>query len=257
MLDKPHLDFQQYQAQFTAYIRNPAQHKKPPFVNASRLAVYKKAVFNNIVDSVSVCFPVCQAVIGQRAWQKLMREFVATYAAASPIFREIPQQFLLFLEPIQTVPAYFKQLAHYEWVELAISKQQIEQAALSDLTDLLHEKPLLATAHRLLEYDYPVHQISAQFKPKQPKKTTFLVFRNPEFQVMFIELNPITYRLLQLIKQQDLTGQQALTQLAKEIEHPDIDVIIQFGLEILSDLANQHAIIGSQKLLSQQSNSIK
>lgn len=122
------LDFQQYQAQFTAYIRNPAHNQKPPKVNASRLAVYKKAVFNNIVDSVSVCFPVCQTVIGKRAWQKLMREFVANYAATSPIFREIPQQFLLFLEKIETVPAYFKQLAHYEWVELAVSKQQNSQA---------------------------------------------------------------------------------------------------------------------------------
>lgn len=244
------LDFQQYQAQFTAYIRNPIHNQKPPKVNASRLAVYKKAVFNNIVDSVSVCFPVCQTVIGKRAWQKLMREFVANYAATSPIFREIPQQFLLFLEKIETVPAYFKQLAHYEWVELVVSKQQNSQAVLSDLTDLLHEKPMLAAAHMLLEYDYPVHQISAKFKPKQPKKTTLLVFRNPEHQVKFIELNPITYRLLQLIDFENLSGEQALTQLAQEIEHPEVAVIIEFGSAILIDLFNQQAIIGSQKLIS-------
>lgn len=244
------LDFQQYQAQFTAYIRNPILNKKPPKVNASRLAVYKKAVFNNIVDSVSVCFPVCQTVIGKRAWQKLMREFVATYAAATPIFREIPQQFLLFLDNFETVPAYFKQLAHYEWVELAVSKQQSKQTILSDLTDFLHEKPIIAAAHMLLEYDYPVHQISAKFKPKQPKKTTLLVFRNPEYQVKFIELNPITYRLLQLIDFENLSGEQALTQLAQEIEHPEIAVIIEFGSAILIDLFNQQAIIGSQKLIS-------
>ncbi|PPC86602.1 MAG: DUF2063 domain-containing protein [Methylotenera sp.] len=244
------LDFQQYQAQFTAYIRNPIHNKKPLKVNASRLAVYKKAVFNNIVDSVSVCFPVCQTVIGKRAWQKLMREFVATYAAASPIFREIPQQFLLFLDNVETVPAYFKQLAHYEWVELAVSKQQSKQTILSDLTDFLHEKPMIAAAHMLLEYDYPVHQISAKFKPKQPKKTTLLVFRNPEYQVKFIELNPITYRLLQLIDFENLSGEQALTQLAQEIEHPEIAVIIEFGSAILIDLFNQQAIIGSQKLIS-------
>ncbi len=244
------LDYQRYQAQFAAYIRNPTHNQKPPKVNARRLAIYKKAVFNNIVDSISVCFPVCQTVIGKRAWQKLMREFVATYAATSPIFREIPQQFLFFLEKIETVPAYFKQLAHYEWVELAVSKQQTKQTILSDLTDFLHEKPILATAHMLLEYDYPVHEISAKFKPKQSKKTTFLVFRNPEYQVKFIELNPITYRLLQLIEVENLSGKQALTQLAQEIEHPEVAVIIEFGLAILIDLVNQQAIIGSQKPLS-------
>lgn len=247
MLEKQYLDFQRYQAQFTAYIRNPAQNQKPPKVNTSRLAVYKKAVFNNIVESVSVCFPVCQVVIGKRAWQKLIREFVVTFAAASPIFREIPQQFLLFLEHIESVPAYFKQLAHYEWVELTITMQQTEPAVIAKKADLLHEKPILAAAHMLLEYDYPVHQISAKSKPKQPQKTTLLVFRNPEFEVKFIELNPVTYRLLQLIKEHDLTGEQALTQLANEIRHPDVNVIIQFGLGILTDLANQQAIIGSRQ----------
>lgn len=245
MLENPLLDFQKYQAEFTAYIRNPLQNKKPPNVNASRIAVYKKAVFNNIAESVSVCFPVCQTVISKRAWQTLMRQFVASHAAASPLFREIPEQFLLFLQPLQTIPAYFKQLAHYEWVELAISLQQTETITISEHMGLLQQKPLLAGAHMLLEYDYAVHEISAKVKPKHAQKTHLLVFRNPQHQVKFIELNPVTYRLLQLIKQQNLTGEQALKQLAKEIEHPDTAAIVSFGLGILMDLANQQAIIGS------------
>ena len=245
MLEKPLLDFQLYQAQFSAHIRNPTHNKKPPNVNTNRMAVYKKAVFNNIVESVSVCFPVCQTVIGKRAWQQLMRELVSTYASSSPIFREIPQQFLLFLQPIQTVPAYFKQLAHYEWVELAISLQQTEQVQLSEEMDLLNEKPTFATAHILLEYDYPVHQISAKFKPTHTQETTLFVFRDAEYEVKFIELNPITYRLLQIIKAQDLTGEQALTQIAHEIQHPDTAAIVEFGLSILTDLVYKKAIIGS------------
>ena len=246
MLEKQQLGFQQYQAQFTAYIRNPTQNKKPPQVKASRLAVYKKAVFNNIVGSVSICFPVCQALIGKRKWQRLMREFVANYAAGSPIFREIPEQFLSFLEPLENVPTYFKQLAHYEWVELAITMQQTETIAKSEKTNLLHEKPMLAAAHMLLEYDYPVHQLSAKFKQKHLQKTTLLVFRNAIFEVKFIELNPITYRLLQIINQQELTGEQALTKLANEIEHPSVNTIIQFGMDILTNLESQQAIIGSR-----------
>ena len=245
MLEKRLLDFQLYQAQFSAHIRNPTHNKKPLNVNSSRMAVYKKAVFNNIVESVSVCFPVCQAVIGKHAWQQLMREFVATYASSSPIFREIPQQFLLFLQPVASVPAYFKQLAHYEWVELAVTMQQTEPVTLSEQMDLLHEKPILAAAHMLLEYDYAVHQISAKFKPKQMQKTTLLVFRDTEFQVKFIELNPVTFRLLQLLKEQDLTGEQALMQIANEIQHPDTGAIVAFGFTILTDLANKQAIIGS------------
>ena len=69
---------------------------------------------------------------------------------------------------------------------------------------------------------------------------------NSEFKVKFIELNPTTYQLLRLIQENNMTGKQALVRLAKDIKHPDTDAVIQFGVEILSDLANQGAIIGSK-----------
>jgi uncharacterized protein len=241
------LNFQQYQHEFTAHIRNPSANKKPAGVVAKRMAVYRHAVFNNIFESVSVCFPVCQQAIGKRAWRALLKEFVKTYAAQSPIFREIPQQFLQFLNAQNTQPAFLAQLAHYEWVELAVGTQEIEPSTLSKTTDLLREKPVLAPAHMLLEYDFAVHKISARNKPKTTEKTYFLVFRNTEFAVKFIALNPITFQLLQLIKEKNMTGEQALIHLAKAMQHANPELIVQFGAEILVDLARQEAIVGSAK----------
>ncbi len=240
------LDFQQYQSEFTAHIRNPSAHKKPANVNAVRMAVYQKAVFNNIVESTTVCFPVCQAVLGKRAWQKLMGDFVANFAAASPIFREIPQQFLLYLTTVEGSPAYLAQLAHYEWVELAVSALETKPVNSSNKIDLLNEVPVLAP-HMLLEYDYAVHKISARHQPKIVEKTHLLVFRNATFIVKFIELNPVTFQLLNLIKDNNMAGKQALMRLAEDMQHPDANAVIQFGLEILLDLASQQAIVGSCK----------
>ncbi len=241
------LDFQHYQQEFTAHIRNPKAHKKPAGVNATRMAVYREAVFNNILESVSVCFPVCQVAIGKRAWRKLLKDFVKSYAAQSPLFREIPQQFLHYLNSQSSLPAYLAQLAHYEWVELAVSSQQTANIPLSQRTDLLNEKPVLAPAHMLLEYDYAVHKISQRKLPKVTEKTYLMVFRNAEFEVKFIELNPITFQLLQLIEENKMTGEQVLMRLAEAMQHPNVDAVIAFGAEILSDLANQQAIIGSSK----------
>jgi hypothetical protein len=67
------------------------------------------------------------------------------------------------------------------------------------------------------------------------------------YEVKFIELNPMTYQLLSLIQEENLTGKQALKRLAAEINHPDTDAVIQFGAVILNDLAEQEAIIGSAK----------
>ena len=182
------LDFQEYQLAFTAHIRDPTLKKKPAKVADKRMAIYREIVFNNIFGSVSACFPVCQVCLGKRAWLKLVRTFFFFFQASSPIFREIPQQFLQFLNSAEKLseykrPVYFGQLAHYEWVELAVASQQTENLKLSAHIQLLDEKPVLTAAHMLLTYDYPVHKISARFKPSTPEQTYLLVFRNKDLQV--------------------------------------------------------------------------
>lgn len=247
------LDFQRYQQEFTAHIRNPKVHKKPVGVVPARMAVYRDGVFNNIFESVSVCFPVCQRAIGKRAWRMLLKDFFKSYPAQSPIFREIPQQFLRYLNALnsqpqqKSQPAFLAALAHYEWVELAVSASQTEPINLSKKTNLLSEKPVLTPAHMLLEYDFAVQKIAKGKLPKATQQTYLLVFRNTQFEVKFIELNYTTYQLLQLIKKNDMTGEQALVRLAESMQHPNADAVIAFGAEILGDLANQEAIIGSQK----------
>jgi uncharacterized protein len=241
------LDFQRYQLEFTAHIRSPSTAKKPAKVPNARMAVYREIVFNNLFGSVSACFPVCASVLGKRAWLKLTKQFFAAHQATTPLFREIPQEFLKFLSLATDLPTYLQQLAHYEWVELFVSTQVTETPKTSKKIDLLNEIAMLAPAHMLLEYDFPVHKISKKFKPESKEKTYLFVFRNNNFQVKFIELNPMTYLLLSFLKENKLTGKQALTRLAKDIQHPDINIIIQFGLKILEDLTSQQAIVGSIK----------
>jgi len=240
------LDFQAYQQAFTAHIRDPENNPKPKHVDEERMAVYREGVYNNIFDSASVCFPVCQETVGAKDWDETVKRFVATHSASSPIFREIPQELLSYLEEDEATPNYIKQLAHYEWAELAVGSMQGEKPPLSDPADLLAEVPVLAPAHLLLEYDYPVQKISAQFKPEQEETTHLLVFRNAQFEVNFVELNPMVFVLLNLIKEGH-TGKLALTTLAEQIQHPDPNAIIAFGEGMLKALMAQDAIIGSQK----------
>ena len=246
------LDFQRYQLAFTAHIRDPSANKKPARVQNTRMAIYREIVFNNIFSSVSACFPVCKSMMGARAWRTLVRGFFANHQATSPIFREIPQQFLQYIDTKIDLPIYFQSLAHYEWVELAVASLQTDRIKLSKTTDLLNEKPILTPAHMLLSYDYAVQSISKRHLPKGTEQTYLLVFRNAENKVKFIELNPITFQLLNLIKTNQFTGRQALTMLAEEIAHPDVDAITTFGAEILADLAKQQAIIGSTSPRLQQ-----
>lgn len=242
-------DFQQYQLAFTAHIRQPAVYNKPAKVPNKRMAVYRNAIFNNFLSIVSACFPVTQQVLGVRAWKKLVRRFVAEHSATTPIFKDIPFEFVQFLAKLEDIPAYLQALTHYEWVELAVAYQTAENEVMSrqeTKPDYLDEIPQFA-AHQLLAYDYPVHQISKKHIPDTHIPTFLLVYRNQAFEVKFVVLNPVTYRLLSLLKVEPCTGRQALTKLAQELQQQDVNAILQFGLDILLDLASQQAFIGTIK----------
>ena len=243
--------FQRYQLGFTRHIRDPKRQPRPSNVEARRMGVYVEIVFNNLFGAVSACFPVAQQALGKRAWLKLVRGFFADHQANSPLFRQIPEAFLRYLDTRDDLPPYLKSLAHYEWIELAIGSAdaEVEMAMVDTEADLLTGIPVFAAAYALLSYEYPVHRISARHRPKTPlaQPVHFLVFRDAGDEVRFIELNPVTARLLALLQGGASTSRQALLQLAEELAHPDPEAIVRFGSDILQDLKAQGAILGIQR----------
>lgn len=242
-------EFQQYQLAFTAHIRQPALNSKPSKVQNARMAVYRNAIFNNFLSIVSACFPVAQQVMGVRAWKNLVRRFVAEHATKTPIFKEIPYEFVQYLATLKDIPPYLQALTHYEWVELEVAHQPLDDAVMKSGAkanhNLLDEIPQF-TAHQLLAYEYPVHRISKKQIPDTTTPTFLLVYRNQNFEIKFIALNPVTYRLLCLLKEQPRTGRQALTALAQELQQAP-DMILQFGAGILHELSEQQVFIGVKK----------
>lgn len=245
------LDFQQYQLQFAGHIRNPADKPRPLEVPAKRMRVYNQIVFNNLESSVSACFPICRKLLGARAWKKLVRGFFAEHRSRSPLFRKIPEEFLQYLETVPKLPLYLFSLAHYEWVELAISVMDAEAnpSTIDTQADLLDRQPAFAPAMMLLRYDYPVHQISPRNKPDEPlpQPVHLLVFRDREDVVRFVELNAVTARLLEALQSGATTCRQALQQMAAALNHPNPDAVINFGTGVLADLQQQGAILGSKR----------
>ncbi len=246
--------FQQYQLQFAGHIRDPKSIARPARIAANRMRVYREIVYNNLESSLAGCFPVCKKVVGKRLWHKLIRGFFVHHRSHSPLFRQIPGEFLAFLEQahlfaeLPQLPGYLKNLAHYEWIELVIAAAELDNDwdHIHVHGDLLSGKPVLAAAMALLSYDYPVQVISPRFKPGQPlqQAVNLLVFRHVDDQVRFVELNAVTARLLSLLQAKSLTGRQALAQIAQEINHPAPTAMMEFGRTILADLKQQGVILG-------------
>jgi len=243
-------EFQRYQLAFAAHIRDPQAHPRPAGVAARRMNVYNAILFNNVESFLLACFPVLRQVLGARKWTRLVRAFFSTHRSRTPYFRQIPDEFVQFLQnewtPPQGYPPFTLALAHYEWIELALSVSNRSIACGVDAQgDLLDGVPVLNPVLANLRYDWPVQRIAPRRKI-QPAETWLLVFRDVADRVQFSEINAFTARLLTLLEPGTLSGRAALASLAAESRHPDPALILQAGAALLADLRARGAIAGTR-----------
>jgi hypothetical protein len=242
-------EFQRYQFAFTAHIRDPKAHPRPAGVDARRMNIYNGLLYNNIEGFLLSCFPVLRQVLGARKWARLVRTFFSTHRSHTPYFRQIPDEFIQFLQNEWTapedMPPYLLALAHYEWIELMLSvSARSADRAFDPAGDLLDGVPLLNPVLANLHYDWPVHRIAPRRKVL-PAETHLLVFRDAGDAIQFSEINAFTARMLTLLEPGTLTGRAALEQITAESRHPDPALVIQAGGALLDDLRARGAILGA------------
>ena len=244
-------DFQALQSAFAAHLRNPQQVAPPAGLEERRLKIYRELLFNNINGFLSNAFPVLRSLLDDGRWQRLVRDFFANHASASPYFVEIPAEFVRWLvesfEPEAGDPPFMLALAHYEWIELVLDIETTELPGSVEAGDLdvLNACPAVSPLVRVLSYEWPVHQISAAFMPDKPLSAPvwLLVYRSRDERVGFMEINQPTARLLALMESEPGgTGAQYLQALAGELSMPAASML-DFGRDILERLQARDVIL--------------
>lgn len=236
--------FQQFQHDFGRHLRDPRKAVQPTGVPARRAAIYGELLFNNLTGFLDACFPVARKLLGERRWRRLQRAFFREARCRTPYFREIPREFLDWL-PAGAGPAWLPSLAHYEWVELALDVMDAPTPAHDPFGDLIDGTPILAPALMNLHYDWPVQRIGPDYRPRRPMETHLLVYRDGDDAVRFVELNPVSARLVTLLDG-ERAGRSACGRVAAEIDHPQPDALIAHGARLLADLRAAGAILGTR-----------
>lgn len=248
--------FKQTQYAFTAHLRDPEKNPAPEGIEDRRLGIYRDLLYNNIESFLSNGFPVIRSIYNDSDWHRMVRDFFANHQSKSPYFLEISQEFLAYLEnersPHPEDPAGLLELAHYEWVELAlnVADETINMSNINPNGNLLDEHPVMSPLAWPLAYSFPVHQLGPDFLPETaPEQPTYLVvYRNRNDNVKFMVINPVTARLLNLLQEnENTTGIKALEQISREMNHPKPEVVIQGGLSALQELQQHGIILGTQK----------
>lgn len=249
-------DFRQLQREFAQYLRDPEKNAAPADIEERRLNVYRELFFNNIRSLLAGTFPVLHRILGDDRWAQLMRAFYSQHVSHTPLFMEVPQEFLAWLNEEfhndGSWPDFMPELAHYEWVELDVSIDpcEIDQQEFDPHGNMLEGVPVLSPVARVLAYQYPVHRIGPDFRPDRPgEQPVFLVvYRKRNDEVGFTEINAVTARLLELISENtERSGRELLTRIADETGQPEPRVLIEAGLEILEKLKQQEIVLGTRR----------
>lgn len=251
-------EFQRKQYEFAAHIRNPEKAQAPPGIEDRRMAIYRELFFNNLLKLLSGTFPVLKKLHADDKWRSMVRQFMIQYRSQTPYFLQIPREFLDFLgnhyEAGDDDFPFLNELAHYEWAELAlsVSEDSNDDLDVEDEGDLLSGIPVKSRLAWAFAYHFPVHRIAEDFLPEEPDDVpTFIaLFRKADDELGFLELNPVTARLLELIEANDTkTGREILTDLAEEISYPDVDAMIAHGHDAMEQMRSHEIILGTRRSL--------
>lgn len=263
-----------------AYIRDPAKAPPPAGIEERRLKIYRELFFNNVESLLAGNFPVIKRILAGAPdpdrWSTLVRDFYREHPSRTPLFTELAREFVRYLETRaapghdaadQSIrneatlhtnashndPPWLPELAHYEWVELAL---QISEARLDDIPhdpegDLLGNRPLVSPLAWPVSYTWPVHRIGPDYLPDNqlpPEPTCLLLQRDPAGQVHFQQLSALTFRLLQRLEQHPgLSGRDQLQALAREAGTEADDAFIAQGLAMLQQLRATAVILGTRR----------
>lgn len=237
--------FRAIQLAFAAHLRDPATCPPPPGLDPLRMAAYRQLFLNNIEHFIGSGFPVLKSILDPGDWSDLIHNFYAQHRCRTPLFIEIAAEFLDYLQNERGLqpgdPPFLHELAHYEWVELALSVDQAEPPSLQDGGDVDWLEAVVSRSPLAwpLAYRFPVHRIGPEFQPgTAPESGTYLVvYRNREDVVRFLEVNQVTYRLLEWLDESSAQPlRQTFLRIAQELQHPEPDQVLAYGKELVGQL---------------------
>jgi len=233
---------------FIQHIKNPQVNPFDGDIEDRRLKIYRELFFNNILGFLSSGFPVLESLYSEQQWKVLGRKFFIEHECRSPYFIDISKEFVEYLSAEYELgefdPVFMRELAHYEWLELDVSVRQSNQLAKpwdghSQITQVQ-----MSDLSTLVSYQYPVHQISVDFRPSQTTEVVYLViYRDATDEVNFTLVNAVSAHLLNTIKQHSVATVDSLTKtMIEAMPQLEVQQITESLQQVLQQLLKQEIL---------------
>ncbi|MCE3045737.1 DUF2063 domain-containing protein [Legionella sp. 16cNR16C] len=209
----------------------------------SRIKLYQNLVYSSFNDLIKPCFPVLRFIISVSVWEELIRDFIQNHPVSTPLFYQIPGEFVRFLQDnpnLSRHTPFLADLAHYEWMELVIElavdePEQMPATAVPSLNSVFRLSATAAMHH----YHYPVEQISENYLPLQPEDSFLIIWRDASDKVEFMKISAFVYNLLN-----HMTENKASAHNTLDLEnHPQREELASLCEKLLNELIDKNILL--------------
>ena len=241
-------DFRQYQFALARHLRDPLGTPAPEGVSASAVLSCTQEMAHNLNELLMPAFANTRAVLGEDLWQHTLRLFLHDAPTHAPWATAVQEAYVKFLEHnnlVQHLPPWLQDLAHFEWLQSAVSGADLVWPAHDPHGDLLQKVVVMNPTHVEVMYDWSVQRINLTHKPFDMQPTYLSIVRDVRDTVRVVESSRFRRHLIDLLRQNQ-TGAQALEALAQWLEHPDVATFIQEGWPVLKQLHREGVLLGTR-----------
>lgn len=245
------MGFMTVQQSFIDYIRDPSK-PVPPGTEVGRMQIYRELFFNNIKGFISNAFPVLCSLYEEEDWDTLVQTFFANHDCQTPIFIEIAQEFVTFLQSEYCLTDgddhFMLELAHYEWLELLVATEQANPLHRQlSYNEIDSTKLCLSAVAKVAQYRFEVQRISTEYRPKVASEQAnfFCIYRDAQDEVCFLQLNPLTAQVLAYIEQNEAVTFDTLSHwLIDTFSHMEATLLISGSRQLLSEMIAKGIVLG-------------
>lgn len=234
-------NFIQIQQAFCAHLRRPTLCQ-PPENTEKNIYIYRQVSLYSTESLLEPTFPVLQSILTKEQWKSLIIQFFEDCYVQSPLSSNIPHEFVEFLKKLSPKqPPFLYELAHYEWVELAV---MLDNNKILKNQELNLNSLILNPTLKLLTYTYPVHKICVNFQPSQPVEIPIFlaIYRDKNHTVQFMELNAMSAKVLELVHRVT-SADEVFTNLINALPQLKPETISTHGNALLRQLFESDVLL--------------
>ena len=245
-------DFRQFQFTLARHLRDPLGVPAPEGVTLADATACAQEIAQHLCDVLDIAFPVTHALLGEDLWQHAVRLFLKDAPSHAPWASAVQRAFMAHIcesPDMQNLPAWLQDLAHFEWLQNAVSTTPVTWPAFDAHGDVMHHAVVLNPTHVEAAYEWPVHGIDTDHKPDDMQRTHVTMLRDTHDALHVLESSVFRGQLIDLLRQGQ-SGEQALLGLALWLSHPEPEAFVREGVPVMAQLQREGVVLGTRRTVT-------